>query len=90
MFPFPSSSMLKRFQAGTDLLAFFKFQDDAPIDEITTEDRYLGWEPDVYINWQVSSDVTFALRYGVFFPGTAIVSDEHPRNFFYMGVTFAF
>jgi hypothetical protein len=90
MFPFPSSSMLKRFQAGTDLLAFFKFQDDAPIDEVTTDDHYLGWEPDVYINWQVSSDVTFALRYGVFFPGTAIVSDEHPRNFFYLGVTFAF
>jgi hypothetical protein len=90
MFPFPESSLLKRFQAGTDLLAFFKFQDSAPIDESTTDDRYLGWEPDVYVNWQVTSDVTFALRYGVFFPGTAIVADEHPRNFFYMGVTFAF
>ncbi len=90
MFPFPSSSMFKRFQAGTDVLAFFKFRDNAPIDETTTDDRYLGWEPDVYINWQVTSDVTFAFRYGVFFPGTAIVADEHPRNFFYMGVTFAF
>ena len=90
MFPFPNSSLLKRFQAGTDVLGFFKFRDNAPIDETTTDDRYLGWEPDVYINWQVTSDVTFALRYGVFFPGTAIVADEHPRNFFYMGVTFAF
>jgi hypothetical protein len=38
----------------------------------------------------MSSDVTLALRYGVFFPGSAIESDEHPRNFFYLGVTFAF
>ncbi len=90
MFPFPSSTLLKRFQAGTDVLGFFKFRADAPIDETTSDDRYLGWEPDVYINWQVSSDVTFALRYGVFFPGSAIESDDHPRNFFYMGVTFAF
>jgi len=90
MFPFPSSSLLKRFQAGTDVLAFMKFRDDAPIDETTTDDRYLGWEPDVYVNWQVTSDVTFAFRYGVFFPGAAIVADEHPRNFLYMGVTFAF
>ncbi|HEV8604398.1 MAG TPA: alginate export family protein [Tepidisphaeraceae bacterium] len=90
MFPFPSSTVLKRFQAGTDVLGFFKFRADAPIDETTSDDRYLGWEPDVYINWQMSSDVTLALRYGVFFPGSAIESDEHPRNFFYLGVTFAF
>jgi hypothetical protein len=91
MFPFPNSSLLRRFQAGADVLGFFKFRQEAPIDETTTtEDRFLGWEPDVYINWQVTSDVTLAFRYGVFFPGTAIVEDEHPRNFFYMGVTFAF
>lgn len=89
-FPLPNSSLFKRFQAGTDLFAFFKFRQTAPIDEATTDDSYLGWEPDVYINWQMTSDVTLAFRYGVFFPGTAIVEDEHPRNFFYLGVTFAF
>jgi len=99
-FPFPNSSLLKRFQAGTDLFAFFKYQDDAPISEGTKDDSYLGWEPDGYINWQVTSDVTLAFRYGVFFPGTAIEddgpgativgTDDHPRNFVYLGVTFAF
>jgi hypothetical protein len=89
-FPFPESKLLKRFQAGADVLGYFKFKDDAPIDEVTSDDRYLGWEPDVYVNWQVTSDVAVAFRYGVFFPGTAIVSDEHPRNFLYLGVTFAF
>jgi hypothetical protein len=89
-FPFPHSNLFKRFQAGTDVFAFFKFRENGPIDEVTADERYLGWEPDVYINWQVTSDVTLAMRYGVFFPGTAILEDQHPRNFFYLGVTFAF
>ena len=35
-----------------------------------TTHRYLGVEPDVYVNWQVTSDVTVALRYGVFVPAS--------------------
>lgn len=93
-FPFPESRQLRRFQIGTDLLVFAKFEKDAPIDEPTKEDeRYLGFEPDLYINWQITSDITLALRYGVFFPGSAIDdgdADDHPRHFFFTGVTFAF
>jgi hypothetical protein len=61
----------------------------APIDEPTLEGRYLGWEPDVYINWQITSDVTLALRYGIFFPSSDVISDES-RQFFFAGLTFAF
>ena len=97
-FPFPDSSRFRRFQVGVDLLAFAKFDKDAPIDEPTDPDeRYLGFEPDLYLNWQITSDITIALRYGVFFPGSAIDdsatggdSDNHPRHFFFTGVTFAF
>lgn len=89
-FPIPSSNMFRRLQVGTDVFVFAKFREDAAVEETTSSDRFLGWEPDVYVNWQIASDVTFALRYGVFFPGAAIVSDDHPRNFFYAGLTFAF
>lgn len=88
-FPFPTGA-LRRMQIGADVLFYGKLESDAPIDETTTNDSFLGWEPDVYLNWQITSDVTLALRYGVFFPGDAIVADEHPRNFFFMGLTFAF
>ena len=88
-FPFASGN-LKRLQVGSDVLLFFKFRENAPIDESTHDQHFLGWEPDVYLNWQITSDITLALRYGVFFPGEAIVSDEHPRNFFFAGITFAF
>jgi hypothetical protein len=89
-FPLPDVDPFKRLQVGTDLFLFAKFDTDAPIDEQTTETRFLGFEPDVYLNWQLTSDVTLALRYGAFFPGDAIVNDGKIRQFFYAGMTFAF
>jgi hypothetical protein len=89
-FPWPDVPALRRLQVGADVFVFGKFESDAPIDEPTTADRYLGVEPDLFINWRLSSDVTLALRYGVFFPGEAIVNDEDERHFFFTGLTFAF
>jgi hypothetical protein len=89
-YPLPDVDPFKRLQIGTDLFLFAKFDSDAPIDEQTTETRYLGFEPDVYLNWQLTSDVTLALRYGAFVPGDAIVNDGKIRQFFYAGMTFAF
>ena len=63
---------------------------NAPIDEGTLEGRFLGVEPDIFINWQISSDVTLALRYGVFFPNSDVVVSGETRQFFYAGLTFAF
>jgi hypothetical protein len=89
-FPFSGSNAFRKCQVGADVLFFTKFDMDAPIDEPTTDDRFLGFEPDLFVNWQISSDITLALRYGLFVPGSAIVNNDAPRNFFYMGVTFAF
>jgi hypothetical protein len=90
-FPLPQWQVARRMQVGMDFLAYWKFKSDAPIDEPTLDEQYLGWEPDAYLNWQVASDITFALRYGVFFPNSSAfpVSDD-ARHFFYAGVTFAF
>ncbi len=90
MFPLPDVSRLRQLQVGTDLLVFAKLAENAPIDEPTTNDHYLGFEPDIYLNWQVTTDVTVAMRYGIFFPGTAVVQDENPRQYFSIGVTYAF
>src|SRR5207244_1131431 len=89
-FPLPDVSKFRQMQVGVDLFIFDKLLASAPIDEPTTNDHYLGFEPDVYINWAVTSDVTVAVRYGIFFPGAAIVQDDNPRQFFSIGVTYAF
>ena len=45
----------------------------------------------LYMNWQITSDLTLALRYGIFFPSSdAFGANDDPRHFFYGGLTFAF
>jgi hypothetical protein len=92
-FPVPDYSPMRKLQIGADFFVFGKLLRDAPIDEPTTDHRYLGFEPDVYVNWQLASDVTLALRYGVFFPNRDAFGSGSPgdsRQFFYGGLTFAF
>jgi hypothetical protein len=88
-FPVAKGEPWERLQVGADVFVFAKMAADGPIDEPTTGGRYLGFEPDVFLNWQVSNDVTLAVRYGVFFPGSAIAGDDSARHFFFVGVTYA-
>jgi hypothetical protein len=90
-FPYYDVGPLRRLQVGTDFFAFGKFDEDAPIDETTTPgQQFLGFEPDVYVNWQITSDVTLAVRYGAFFPNASAFPIDDVRQFFFAGVTFAF
>jgi hypothetical protein len=90
-YPVPGGG-LRGLQVGTDLFVYGKTRLHAPIDEPTNNTRYLGIEPDAFINWQITEDVTFALRYGLYFPGAAIPSGDqnHVRQFLYVAVTYAF
>jgi len=89
-FPFPSSGILNRFQIGVDLFVYTKYDRNAPVHEPTSNDSYLGFETDLFATWQITSDLIVAARYGVFFPGKAIQTDNDPRHFFFTGVTLAF
>lgn len=89
-YPLIEDATFRQMQAGADLIVFNKLQSRAPIDEPTSDSRYLGTEVDFFVNWQIASDVTFVIRYGIFFPGEAIEGDSKPRNFFYAGLTYAF
>ena len=89
-FPFGGSDSFRRLQVGADFFVYGKLRRDGPIDEQTLDETYLGLEPDLYLNWQVASDVTLALRYGAFVPNSAAFTDDNVRHFIYAGVTFAF
>lgn len=90
--PLPDSGIFSRMQIGVDFFVINKLQAEAPIDQVTSsEHRFLGVEPDLYMNWQITSDLTLALRYGIFFPSSdAFGANDDPRHFFYGGLTFAF
>jgi hypothetical protein len=90
-FPLPDVAFAEQLQVGADLFVYGKFTNGAPIDEPTdSTGQFLGGEPDVFLNWQIASDVTLAVRYGVFFPDAAMFDNHIPRQFFFSGVTFAF
>lgn len=88
-FPFPDGGALRELQCGVDLFAYGKMLHDAPINEPTRDDVFLGLEPDVFVNWPVVEDVILNVRYGVFFPGEA-VPDRNPRQFLYAAITYSF
>jgi len=84
------SNVTRRLELGADLFVFNKLDANAPIDEPTGTDTFLGVETDVYANWRLTSDVAVFARYGVFFPGKAIQADKDARHFFFTGVSYSF
>lgn len=79
-------------RVGVDGYLFAKIDDDAPISALTIPgERFIGGEVDVFADWRITSDVTLNTRYGVFFAGDAMPNGlDKPRQFFYVGVTYAF
>jgi len=76
---------------GVDGFVFHKIDDDAPISVPTTNDGYVGFEVDFFIDWRIYSDLFATIRYGAFFPGEAIPDGQDDRrDFLYVGVTYAF
>lgn len=89
--PFVSSDLLRDFRFSVDGFLFNKIDRDAPISVNTTDKTFVGGELDFGIDWAIFSDVSLAVRYGVFFPGDAMPEDEDKiRQYLYAGVTYAF
>lgn len=89
-YPLRNHLTYQKLLTGVNLFVMNKMDRDAPLDEATTNNRYLGFETDVFVDWQITSDVTLRFRYGIFFPGSGIDGDRDPRNFLYTGVTYGF
>jgi hypothetical protein len=89
-YPFATVSPFQRLQLGTDVFVYNKLRKNGGFIERTDNGHFLGVEPDAYLNWQITSDVTLAVRYGIFFPTSNVIQHEANRQFLYTGVTFAF
>jgi hypothetical protein len=78
-----------QLQLGADLFFFNKFNRSAPVDEPSDDTMYLGTEFDLSANYRITSDLAIGLRWGVFFPGSALEADN-TRNFVLATVTLSF
>ena len=88
--PFAEHNTLNGIQIGGDVTVFNKLSSDAPIDQPTTDDTYLGIETDVYFNYRITSDLTFIARCGLFFPSDTIESSAATKYFVFLGWTLSF
>jgi hypothetical protein len=89
-YPLRQSELFRRLRFDLDLFFFNKLDPDAPLDQPTTDHRWLGFETDISADWRVTSDVSIFVRYGVFFPGSGIDGDDDARHFFFSGVSYSF
>ncbi len=81
----------RRLRAVADFFVFSKLESDAPINVPTTADRFVGAEIDVGFDWNLRSDLSLAVRYGIFMPGNAMpAGQDGARQILYVGVTYEF
>lgn len=88
--PFVQYDGFEYFQVGADVFFLSKLDPDAPIDEPTSRNHFLGFETDLYVNYRITSDLAVSARYGVFFPSAAIASERDTRHFVFLGMTLSF
>lgn len=89
--PFPKIEAVKNLELGTDWYLYYKNKREAAISD-TLADRaanYLGWEMDYFANYRMTSDLSWTLRFGSFFPGSAY-SDRSARTFLLTGLSWSF
>ncbi|MCH2136544.1 MAG: hypothetical protein MK101_08175 [Phycisphaerales bacterium] len=79
-------------RVGMDVFLFGKQKVDAPVSlRFSNNNRYLGTEVDWKIDWRLTSDVSFTLRAGLYWPGSDTPAlGNLTRHFVYGGFTYGF
>lgn len=89
--PWPDQPRLERLELGTNGFLYHKHHRSAALSDPTADrgSGFVGWELDTFANWQLGPDVSWTVRFGAFFPGSAF-SDQTTRTFLLTGVTWSF
>lgn len=89
--PLERYELFHDFELGTNWFLFHKNRARAAISDPSADmfAGYVGWEMDYFINWRLASDVSWTMRWGLFFPGDAY-SDRETRHFLFTGMTWSF
>jgi hypothetical protein len=89
--PLEKHELFRDLELGTNWFLYHKHRSRAAISDPTADmfDGYVGWEMDYFVNWRLASDLSWTVRWGAFFPGSAY-SDRDTRHFIFSGVTWSF
>lgn len=89
--PAPQVELLRDLELGTNAFLYHKHQRKGAISDPTADTHlgYVGWEMDWFANWRLTSDLSWTIRWGMFFPGDAY-SDQSSRHMLFTGLTWSF
>lgn len=89
--PAPKNECTRDLELGSNWFLYHKNASRGAISDSTAGDfeGFVGWEMDYFINWRLTSDLSWTFRWGLFFPGDAYL-DQTTRSFFFTGVTWSF
>lgn len=92
--PFKGNDLFGDTRLSATAFLYVRWDADAPISVPTSlgGSNLVGSEFDLNADWRLMSDVNLSARYGLFVPNDSVFSDteDEPRQFFYVGVTYAF
>jgi hypothetical protein len=89
--PLESIELFRDMELGTNWFLYHKHHSRGAISDGTAGmyEGFVGWEMDYFVNWRLTSDVSWTIRWGMFFPGSAF-QDRDERSFLFTGVTWSF
>jgi len=90
-FPLEQVELFRKMEVGTTVYFFTKDAASGAISDTTAmvDSSWVGWEWDVHLDWRLTSDVSWTVRYGVFQPGAAF-ADNQWRHFLFTGMVYSF
>lgn len=88
--PLDQHEFFRDLELGTNFFLYHKNSSHGAISDPLADnfDGYVGWEMDYFINWRFASDLSWTIRWGTFFPGSAY-SDRECRHFLFTGLTWS-
>jgi len=89
--PFEKMDCVDRLEFGTDLYWYWKDKPNGAIQDLraTLDSKYIGSEFDMFVNWQILSDLVLTIRQGWFYPRDSYL-EGGSRAFFSCDVTYSF
>ncbi len=89
--PLDRYELFRDLEIGANWFLYHKNRRRAAISDPLADNYsgHIGWEMDYFINWRLASDLSWTIRWGTFFPGSAY-SERDTRHFLFTGVTWSF
>ena len=90
-FPARMQRCFEKLKVGVSYYLYHKQQAGGALSDNVSLDEscYAGSEMDLFVHWRFTSDLAWTVRYGLFWPGAAFVTDDE-RHVIFTGLTLNF